>query len=96
MRNTRGLKRGGPGRTLGVPNKATLEAKEFCRGLISDPEYQTKFVKAWRARRLPPGLESMVWSYAFGRPSQYAEVSERPLSVAEILAGHYREDDASS
>ena len=73
-RNTRGLLHGGPGRKKGVPNKITREAKAFCQGLVNDPRYIEKFTRAFVQRKLPHRIEEMVWAYAYGKPSQLAEV----------------------
>ena len=63
-----GLWRGGsPGRPVGVPNRATREARQFCEQLIADPEYRAHFERRWRAGQLPPVLEAMVWNYVASR-----------------------------
>jgi hypothetical protein len=87
LRNTKGLRRGGPGRKKGVPNKASLEAKEFCRRLVQDPAYVEKFERAFRERRLSIPLEQMVWAYAYGRPMQAVELSARPSTLEDIVCG---------
>ncbi len=85
-RNTGGLQRGGPGRRRGVPNRATVEAKEFCRRLMNDSAYLARFERAWRARKLPPRLEELVWSYAFGKPTQSVELSHDAAgSLADLV-----------
>ncbi len=63
------------GRPTGVSNKVTREVREFCQGLFEDPAYQAKFLRAWRARTLPPRLEEMVWQYAYGKPAQAVDMS---------------------
>jgi len=52
-RNTSGLKRGGPSRKKGVPNKATADAKTFAEGLVDDPVYRAKLRVP---REAPPRL----------------------------------------
>lgn len=73
MRNIRGLRRGGPGRPRGVPNKATVEVKDFCSSIVDDPAYQ----QAVRARalkgKLAPAIEAMLWYYAKGKPKELVE-----------------------
>ncbi len=63
------------GRPKGASNKGTREVREFCQGLFEDPAYQAKFLRAWRARTLPPRLEEMVWQYAYGKPAQAVGMS---------------------
>jgi hypothetical protein len=41
-RDTSGLKRGGPGRPAGVPNKATSEAKAPAEAMVDEPVYREK------------------------------------------------------
>lgn len=91
-RNTSGLRRGGPGRKKGVPNKATTEAKEFCRRLMNDSSYLAKFEQAWRRRKLPPRLEELVWFYAFGKPTQSIELSEQSMTLEELIVGSRKEE----
>lgn len=67
--------RGGPGRPSGVSNKVTREIRGFSQGLLEDPAYQAKFLRAWRARTLPPRIEEMVWQYAYGKPAQAVDMS---------------------
>lgn len=66
-RNTAGLKKGGPGRKPGIPNKATAEIKETAQRLLSDPAYVDSL-----KRRLPAGkaphMETLLHHYAYGKP----------------------------
>jgi len=86
-RNTSGLRRGGPGRTKGVPNRVTREAKAFCAALVGDPAYVERFHRAFVTRRLAQRLEAMVWHYAFGKPRQAFDVTMKPHTLEEIIAG---------
>jgi hypothetical protein len=90
-RDISGLRRGGPGRPRGVPNKATSAVRDLCQRLVTDPDYQAKLELAWRARELPPQLEAMIWHYAYGRPSASIETTDRGPSLAEIIAGTFRD-----
>ena len=67
-RNTSGLRRGGPGRPKGVPNKATIAAKEWAGDLVSDTTYRANFRRRFLSGRLAPALEAMVHHYAYGKP----------------------------
>lgn len=66
---------GGPGRSKGSTNKVTHEVREMCRALIEDPLYWTKLLKAWRARKITPRTEEMVWAYAYGKPAQAVDLT---------------------
>ena len=68
-KNTNGLRRGGPGRPKGVPNKATVEAREFARAFIADAEYQANLRKRILAGQANH-LESLLWQYGYGRPRE--------------------------
>jgi hypothetical protein len=67
-RNTDGLKKGGPGRPKGVPNKATVEAKEVCAKMVDDPVYQQALRLRLHRGKLAPAVECMLWHYAKGKP----------------------------
>ena len=74
MRNTSGLKRGGPGRPKGVPNKATAQVKEFCASIVDDPAYQRGIHRRALAGTLPPAIEALLWHYRWGKPKDDAHV----------------------
>ncbi len=67
-------KTAGSGRRRGTPNKATVDIKALCQKLIGDATYFRKFKKRWREGALPPHVESMVWYYAFGKPTETIEL----------------------
>src|SRR4051812_29314359 len=50
-RNTKGLKRGGPGRPRGRLNKVTTEVREAAAALVDDPVYRQKLMADMRKRR---------------------------------------------
>lgn len=87
MRDISGLRRGGPGRPPGSPNKATKEVRIFCQRLVTDPDYRVALERRWREGSLPPALESMIWNYAVGRPPQSLDVTSRGPSLAQLIAG---------
>jgi hypothetical protein len=74
-RDTSGLRRGGPGRPKGVPNKATREAKEFCASVVDDPDYQATIRRRAMRGQLAPAVECMLWYYAKGKPKEQLEHS---------------------
>jgi hypothetical protein len=91
VRNTSGLKRGGsPGRPKGVPNRATVDAREFCSSIVDDPAYQARLRRRALAGDLPPAIEAMIWYYAKGKPKDRLEVSDSPDIVARLRAARHR------
>ena len=80
---------GGPGRRAGVPNKATVEAKRFCQGLLDSPAYQKRFQAAFIARTLTPDMEKLVWHYAAGKPATTLNVAASQ-DLVELLAAFSR------
>lgn len=74
-RDISGLRRGGPGRTAGTPNKATVEVRALCQRLLSDREYQNNLRARLTAGDLPPAVEAMLWHYAYGKPKERVEVT---------------------
>jgi hypothetical protein len=63
------------GRPKGGLNKSTLEGRAFAQQLVNDPEYRTTLRERLLAGKLPPGVESMLWFYAIGKPKEEVELS---------------------
>jgi hypothetical protein len=85
-RNTSGLKRGGPGRPKGVPNKATQEMRALALELLNDPAYRKKFWGDWRKRKVHPGVEQMVYHYGHGKPKDTLSIEgAAPVLVVDEL-----------
>jgi hypothetical protein len=86
-RNTSGLKRGGPGRPKGKPNKATEEVKALAASFVDDPDYRKKLLGDWKKRKVHPSIEAMIWHYAKGKPKDSLEItgdSMRPLIIDRV------------
>lgn len=83
-RNTSGLRRGGPGRPKGVPNKATRDIQAFSRAQLEDPAY----VAALRERLIEgkaPHMETLLAHYAYGKPKDTMLLeSDLPPFVVKI------------
>lgn len=86
-RNTSGLRRGGPGRPKGLPNKATREQKEFLRGILESEEYRESFRR--RVIRGDATLEQLMHHYVLGKPKDTLAVESLPpmLVVDELTEG---------
>jgi hypothetical protein len=74
VRNTTGLKRGGPGRPKGIPNRATVQVKDFCSGIVDDPVYQQAVRERALKGELAPAIEAMLWHYRWGKPRKETQV----------------------
>lgn len=89
-KNTSGLLKGGPGRKPGIPNKATVEAKEACAKLVDDPAYRAKLRERLLRGKLAPAVETMLWHYAHGKPKETVslegQVSVDHTVIRESLA----------
>ena len=83
-RNISGLRRGGPGRPPGIPNKASAEAKAVCTRLVDDPEYQRKLRIRLHRGKLAPAVECMLWYYAKHKPTDTLDVTERKMRALII------------
>jgi hypothetical protein len=86
-RNTSGLRRGG-GRPKGVPNKATVEAKEFARSITENPDYRERIRSRALAGKLHPSIESMLWHYGHGKPADKLDVT-MPEPVTTVVNKFY-------
>jgi len=87
--NMDGLKRGGSkGRPKGVPNKATLEIKEFARAVLSSPEYIASLTKRLQAGKAPH-METLLNYYAHGKPKEQIEHSGE-VSLPTVVRHEFR------
>ncbi len=56
------------GRFKGVPNRVTRQIRDQARRMVEDPRYRRRVMRDLRRGSLAPGLEAMLWYYAYGRP----------------------------
>lgn len=76
------------GRAKGVPNKNTTDVAAVARALVEDPEYQVNFALRLFKGDLAPGVETMLWHYAYGKPAEHLEVTGEdggPVKVEFVL-----------
>jgi len=95
-RNVANLKRGGsPGRTPGVPNKATQVIREAARTFVEDEAGQRKMLEQYRRGRLHPAIVTMLHHYAYGKPKETIDINTpmRALVVDLLLPGEGRKGD---
>jgi hypothetical protein len=84
-RNTSGLKRGGPGRPKGAPNRATRDIREFSRETLERPEY----IHSLRQRideGKAPHMETLLAHYAYGKPKDTLVVEDAPPPLVVVLS----------
>jgi hypothetical protein len=62
------------GRPLGHGNKITKAVREIAQDFVNDPEYRA-LLKARIACGEAPGMEKLLWHYAYGRPKMQVEVT---------------------
>lgn len=65
-KDTSGLRRGG-GRPKGVPNKTTVESREFADRILSDPAYVVSLRRRVLAGKAPH-METLLAQYRWGKP----------------------------
>jgi len=73
-RNTSGLRRGGPGRPKGLPNKSTRTIQEVAHGLLSGDVYKANLVKRLQRGTAGP-VETLLYQYAYGKPKDTVELT---------------------
>ena len=67
------------GRKKGTPNRITVEARTLVSELVTNPNYQHKLRVDFARRKVHPTIESLIWTYHLGKPTQ-------PIAVAGALA----------
>ena len=76
----------GSGRKRGTPNRKTVELRQLMGALAGDVDYQERFSRAFRRRRLHPSTEKRVWEYAIGKPKEQIEMSATLSMDARLAA----------
>jgi hypothetical protein len=80
------LKRGGTNRR---PKKSVSdEARRLSRKLLSDPTYRKTLNKRLRAGTIQPGVEALLYYYAYGKPKETIETTP----PADIKIVHQYDD----
>ena len=66
------------GRPRGVPNKATQEIRAVARALVTRPAYVAEVRRRLLEGTLAPGMETLLWYYAYGKPKEVVETRTVP------------------
>ena len=84
-RNISGLRRGGPGRPKGLPNRATVEIKDWARSILEDQVVRSRTLSLAREGRLAPGVLVELLHYAYGKPKETTDVNVQVSRMIRIL-----------
>jgi len=84
-RNISGLGRGGPGRPKGLPNRATVEIKDWARSILEDPLVRGRTLSLAREGRLAPGVLVELLHYAYGKPKETTDLTVRVSRMVRII-----------
>ena len=68
------------GRVVGVPNRATLEIKEFARSILEDESYQMK-LRQRIVEGEAPQIEALLYHYVYGKPRQEEDSKDDKIRV---------------
>ncbi len=76
------------GRSKGTPNKVTQEVQAAAKAFVEDPEYRAQLLIAMKERQVPPGVEIMLWNYAYGKPKEAPQALQADVRV--MFGGRYQ------
>ena len=82
--NPQNLKRGGPGRKKGVPNKVTQDAREFAQKFLDDADYKDSLRRRVLTGKAPH-MEQLIWHYRFGKPKDVLDLNLAELAPLRII-----------
>jgi hypothetical protein len=63
------------GRPKGVKNKVTSEVRQIAQGLLSNPRYAESLKARLESGTILPGVEAMLWHYAYGKPKETIDLN---------------------
>lgn len=64
--------------------KRLNEAKEFASRIIDDPRYRKQLKVRAIAGTLPPGIETMLWYYRFGKPVDKVDLTFERVDYSHL------------
>lgn len=83
-RNTSGLRRGG-GRKKGVPNKATVEVRQWAQSVLEDDEGRQKTLELYRKGKLAPAIVIELFNRAYGKTKDTLDVNLADIAPLRIV-----------
>lgn len=63
------------GRAKGTKNKRSEGVEAWARAAVEDPAYRASFLLRMNSGVLAPAVESMIWHYAYGKPTEKLELT---------------------
>lgn len=92
-----------PGRPRGSHNRAIAGAREIARALVTRPDYVKSLETQLDTGTCPPGIQQMLWAYAYGKPLEkveiiaenrrYHELTDEELQARYLLLGKKLRDE---
>lgn len=70
------LKRGGAKGGDTRPTEKDKEVRRLSRALLTDPQYRKRLIARLRDGAIQPGVEAMLWYYAYGKPLETVETKQ--------------------
>jgi hypothetical protein len=71
------LKKGGQKPPSAAKKLKVDEARKISRRLLADPVYRKRLIKRLREGTIQPGVEAMLYYYAYGKPRESVEVEQK-------------------
>lgn len=68
------LRRGGPGRKK--QTEQDKEVRRVSKKLLTSPAYQRRLKARLESGTIQPGVEAMLWYYAYGKPPETVETKQ--------------------
>lgn len=65
------------------PHSHTRRGREFATRLVESPSYRAWLTERIEKKSLDPSLERMLWAYAYGKPKEYVEITDRRLELTD-------------
>lgn len=89
MANPKNLKRGNhgnKGRGTAQDRRDAEEVRKISRKLVLDPVYQKTLREQLQEGRAHPSVQSMLWSFAFGKPKELEDSKPAvPVQIEMVL-----------
>jgi len=74
------------GRPLGATSRVTRLGRAFAQQFVESADYRASVERRIKNDTLPPGVETMLWHYAYGKPKDVIDVNLHEDRVEQDLA----------
>lgn len=80
----------GSGRKPGSKNKRGEGIEAFARSIVEDPAYQANLILRAKQGDLAPGMEAMLFHYAYGKPAEQRNPDDQAFmeSLLAVVLKH--------